>query len=392
MDVTVFTVGDYELEHLERNFHVHFYMKKSRSKVLLNAVEAFLRGGSRSQENITQRQGRNAKSARQVSWSLEALLMLRRWGTRLKAVCSFFLKRPHIIHFQWLVHPREDRYFIRLLQLLRFRIVYTAHNLLPLNRESSTVREAFQKIYRTVDRVIVHAEKNKKDLINEFYIEPGKISVIPHGSYDLFYIHGTVPKEVARRRLNIANNKKVILFFGGIRKNKGLEYLIDAFQEVKERIEEVMLLVAGKGGGRDEAGYKYYANLVSRLYSCDGVIFVEQYIPVGEVGHYFSAADVVVLPYINVYQSGVLLLAYAAGRPVVVTDTGGLGEVVEAGKSGFVVPPKDIKALAQAIITILQSADRIEEMSRHAQYLAETEYSWESIALKTIDTYQSLIR
>ena len=100
----------------------------------------------------------------------------------------------------------------------------------------------------------------------------------------------------------------------------------------------------------------------------------------------------VVLPYIKTYTSGILLAAYAAGRPVIVTDTGALSEVVDVGKSGFIVPPRDINALAQAIMKILSDPGQMEEMGNYAKYLSETIYSWSSIALKTIHVYQSLKR
>jgi glycosyltransferase involved in cell wall biosynthesis len=84
------------------------------------------------------------------------------------------------------------------------------------------------------------------------------------------------------------------------------------------------------------------------------------------------------------------LAAYAAGRPVIVTDTGALSEIVDFGKSGFIVPPKDVNALAQAIMKTLSNPDHMEEMGNYAKYLSETVYSWNSIALKTINVYNSL--
>jgi starch synthase len=109
-----------------------------------------------------------------------------------------------------------------------------------------------------------------------------------------------------------------------------------------------------------------------------------------KIALYFSASDVVVLPYVKNYTSGVLLSAYAAGRPVVVTDTGGLKEGVEIGKTGFVVPPKDTRALAQAIIETVESPERCDEMGRYAKVFAEKNYSWSRVASKTIDLYRQL--
>jgi glycosyltransferase involved in cell wall biosynthesis len=99
----------------------------------------------------------------------------------------------------------------------------------------------------------------------------------------------------------------------------------------------------------------------------------------------------VVLPYVKTYTSGVLLAAYAAGRPVVATDTGALSEMVEVGKSGLLVPPKDTRALAQAIITLLGDTEGLESMGSYAKHLAETRYSWQRIATQTLCVYQSIV-
>src|SRR4029077_5238562 len=112
-------------------------------------------------------------------------------------------------------------------------------------------------------------------------------------------------------------------------------------------------------------------------------------ISIDKIEYFFSAADVVVLPYIKTSQSGILLSAFAAGRPVIVTDTGGLSEIVDDGRGGFVGPPKDSKALAEASIKILKSPDLLEQMGREAKMLAETAYSWHKVALKTMDVYRS---
>jgi D-inositol-3-phosphate glycosyltransferase len=389
----VCTAANFELRHLKRTFHLYFNMKGSRLKIFWERVKIRLRGKSVCQGNTIARSGHAGGYERphRVRRRLAFLLMLRRWGTRLKAVCFFLFERPHIIHFQWLLHPREDYYFIGLLKFLKFKIVYTAHNLLPHRNKSSHARETFTRIYERVDKIIVHADRNKIELVEEFHIDHEKITVIPHGSYDLFYANTKLSKDLARCELRFNNDNKIILFFGGIRRNKGLEYLIDAFQDVQAKINDAILLIVGKFEGKDEEGRKYSLNLVEKLHDCSGVVLVDQYIPVDRVGYYFAAADLVALPYIQVYQSGVLLLAYASGKPVVVTDAGGLSEVVEDGKSGFVVPSRDSKAFAHAMIRILQDSARKETMGRYAKHLAETAYSWENIALKTSDLYRSVL-
>ena len=150
-----------------------------------------------------------------------------------------------------------------------------------------------------------------------------------------------------------------------------------------------MLLIAGNFDG-DRAVFQHYSKLLAQFADKDNVRCVMDYISCDKVGYFFSAADVVVLPYIKASQSGILLSAFAAGRPVIVTDAGGLSEVVDDGRSGFVVPPKDSKALAEASIKILKSPDLLEQMGQEAKMMAETKYSWKRVALTTMDVYRSL--
>ncbi len=389
-DVTLITDKDYELQHLRRNFKIQVIYKKSWVKSFIIGVVAQIRRNSVNYRNRIHGEDLEVPSAHQTTKIMLFLGALRLRLIWLKAILSFFLKRPHVIHFQWLSDQRQEYYFIKLLKLLGFKIVYTAHDLLPLDKDLPDDHDAFERIYRLADRLIVHAESNKKEMVSTFNIEPKKIYVIPHGSYDIFYADKNGSKEVARAELGISRVKKVLLFFGFIKKYKGLEYLVEAFTEVKANIGEVMLLVVGRIHDRDAKAFKYYSDLIDELGSRDDIMCVKEYVPFEKVGVYFSASDVVVLPYIRSYQSGVLLLAYAAGRPVVVTDTGGLSEVVAVGKSGFVVPPRDAKALAQAIIKTIASPAQTEEMGRYAKYLAETTYSWNRVASKTIDVYRSL--
>jgi len=387
-DVTVVTNENYELKHLPRNFNITVLFKKSWIKGWARGLIAPLRKRSSDYYNTSALQG-----GPQTDKKIPTLGFLRSLRLRiiwLKAAFLFIWKRPHLIHFQWVVDHNQEWFFIKLLQLLHFKIVYTVHDIFPLESDAHLDYEALKTTYRKVDALIVHAENTKKEFVSAFDVDPAKVYVIPHGSNDLFYKEQMIPKEVARERLNLSQGKQVILFFGAIKRYKGLEYLVEAFRQVKERVDNVVLLIAGKIYDKHAKDFEYYARLIDELRSHDDVICVADYIPFETIGCYFSAADMVVLPYTKTYTSGVLLAAYAAGRPVVVTDTGALREVVEPGKSGVIVPPKDSRALARAIIHIFKSSD-IEAMGRYAKHLAQTRYSWETVASKTTDLYQSLV-
>jgi glycosyltransferase involved in cell wall biosynthesis len=393
VDATILTSEGYELEHLNRNFTLKMLFRKSRIKNLaakfITQVPTSVFFNRRSNSNGRNPIDRPISQSEQTVQILGFLKILRLRLLLYKTAIALLLHRPDVIHIQWLIDRSEDYKFIRLLKRLGFTTVYTVHDLLPQEAEAHPDYDVIRKIYRTVDAIIVHAERHKTEIISVFGVDSSKVHVIPHGSNGLFYTKNPVSKEIARKELDISPAQKVILFFGIIKRYKGLEYLVEAFQEIKKEVDNALLLVVGSIYDGDREGFKYYSRLIDKLRTRDDVICVPDYIRFEKIGEYFCAADVVVLPYTKTYTSGILLTAYAAGRPTVVTDTGALSEVVESGKSGFVVPPRDSRALSKAIVEIVNGSD-MERMGNYARHLAETKYSWRSVALKTSDLYRSL--
>ena len=388
-DVTVITTGDYELKHLKRSFKVCIPFTQSWMKSFFNmALSPLRRKNTGRVDNANLYNTHNALDYRTNKTNI-LLKNSRAWLLRVKILLFLLWHNPHIIHFQWLKDSKNDVYLMKFLKILRFPIVYTAHDLLPHDSNFHDYQNVFRKIYSISDKIIVHSVRNKREIIDLFKIDPKKVYVIPHGSFDLFYTEKNITKDTAREKIGIPKGKKIILFFGFIKKYKGLEYLVSAFQNIKEHLDDIGLLIVGKIHSTDSAGFKFYADLIEHVSHNDDIMCINEYIPLETINLYFLASDLVVLPYIKTYTSGVLLAAYAAGRPVIVTDTGALSEVVDIGKSGFLVPPKDINALEQAMMKALRDPDRLEEMGNYARYLSETVYSWHSIALKTTDVYRS---
>src|SRR6266446_4959966 len=389
-DVAVVTTEDYELKHLKRSFKIYTPFTKSWTKSFLNRIfSQFQKKGASHIDNPNVSNTNYALNHQKKTVNL-LLELIRSWFIRIKIILFLLLNNPHIIHFQWLIDKKNDFYFMKLLKILRFTIVYTAHNLLPHDSNLHDNLNIFRKIYCISDKIIVHSESNKREIVDIFKIDSKKVYVVPHGSFDLFYTDKNMTKDTARKKIGIPNGKKVILFFGSIRKYKGLEYLVYAFQEIKEDLDNAILLIVGSIYNGDTEEFKFYSNLIDQISHNDAIMCVNKYVPFEKINCYFLASDVVVLPYIKTYTSGVLLAAYAAGRPVIVTDTGALNKVVKVGKSGFIVPPKDVNALAQAIMKTLSDPDQMEEMGNYAKHLSETVYSWSNIALKNINVYQSL--
>jgi D-inositol-3-phosphate glycosyltransferase len=376
--VTVITSEDYELTTLGRAFDVWFLFKQSRLKSWLRAAHLVTRDRAIGHEPSDR-------------WLMGRLRSFRVTLLLFKAVIVLMLRRTRIVHFQWLMDRRADLRFMRLLHLLRFKIVYTAHDVLPHDEDTAENRAFFQQVYQYPDILILHSERSRKEILEIFDVPPEKLRVIPHGCQSVFVDHFGTSTHRARHKLGISVDTRVVLFFGQIKRYKGLEFLLQAFETINSQRDNVILLIAGRIAERDPQVRRHYSRLLEGYSDRPEVYIRDEYIPVDQVCDYFTAADVVVVPYIKASQSGVLLSAYAAGKPVVVTDTGGLSEVVRNGKTGFVVPPKDAAAIARAVIKLLDDADFRRRCGLEAKLLADTVYSWVTISKTTASLYESLV-
>jgi glycosyltransferase involved in cell wall biosynthesis len=186
---------------------------------------------------------------------------------------------------------------------------------------------------------------------------------------------------------------KTLLFFGNIAPYKGLEYLVDAFIELARKSPEYRLIIAGRPKGSED-----YWSLIQRTISSSGVgeriIQRIEYVPDEQTELYFKAADVLVLPYTHIFQSGVLFLGYSFGLPVIATDVGSLKEEIIEGKTGFVCPPQDSKALANAIEIYFSSElfKNLEKRRQEIRAYANERYSWTKVAAITTNIYSKLVK
>lgn len=295
---------------------------------------------------------------------------------------------PRICHLHQVKLPWVDCSFVRWCHRNDVAVVYTAHNILHLERQIGM--KVLGDFYQEVDAIIVHAENNKKEICETFGVDWEKVAVIPHGNF-IFYRELPYVKELdqrkARRNLGLDVSKRVILFFGNIREYKGLDVLLEAYNYLEQRGQEFSLLIAGK----TIENFRKYQAIIDR--SNSSTIYTHlHYIPGNKVSDYFLAADVVVLPYRHIYQSGVVQLAYAYARPVITTSVGGLTEVVEHGRSGMLVPPNDPKALAETINNLLEDSELLIRMGKFAYQLAKEKYSWNTIGQKTVMLYEKVVQ
>jgi glycosyltransferase involved in cell wall biosynthesis len=232
---------------------------------------------------------------------------------------------------------------------------------------------------------IVHGEKLKVTLATLHGIRKDDIAVIPHGELSFY-------RRMARATgASIAGSHqgKQLLFFGEVRKNKGLEYLVKAEPLISSGYSDYSILVAGRFRSENGNNLNYYRSLMA---DPGRFSLVDRFIGNDEVASVFDACDIVVLPYISASQSGILALAFGFGKPVVATDTGSIGEVLEDGRTGLLVPPADERALAEAVLRLLRNDRERLEFGRNAAAVAAGRLNWEAIGTQTIDVYSRAIR
>ena len=387
--VTVITSENYELRDLNRNFDVWFLFKPSLVRSW--AVKALRLFGRPRTSHDSPMAMPSPPDHRRTGWFTDRLKSLRYTILLLRAALVLLLNGTRIVHFQCLLDGRAEVRLMHLLRWLRFRIVYTAHDLLPHDEHTAENRAFYGRVYRIPHSLIVHSENNKREMVELFAVDPDRIAVIPHGCQTVLFEHVAARPTTARAELGIPSDRQVILFFGLIKRYKGLEVLLEAFETIRSRCSKAMLLIAGPIAG-DPPTRLHYSTLLAKYLPDDRVRVRSEYVPLNEVSSYFSAADLVVLPYLKASQSGVLLAAYAAGKAVVVTDAGGLGEVVKNGSSGFVVRPTDAQGLAEASIAVLNDSALRARFGSEARRLAETTFSWETIGRSTADLYRRLLQ
>ena len=300
---------------------------------------------------------------------------------------------PLVVHLNGAEHPvRYLALFALLRPSLSCPLVYGAHNVTPQwTEERARTGIAQRLVLRAlgwlVDRVVVSAEENRRRLQQLTNLSTCKIEVIPIGNNlplrEPASSVGAWDPDPSERPPTTGTN---VLFFGNIVATKGLAYLLRALPRVVQSCPRARLRIVG----RPVEPFERYARLARDLGIADHVETVLGFVPFEEVLPHFRWADLLVLPYVQTSQSGVIFTASAVARPTVVTSVGGLPEAVEDGRSGLVVPPSAPQALAEAIVHLLTHDKERVAMGRRAQELCDTSFSWRTIARMTADLYLNM--
>ena len=276
-----------------------------------------------------------------------------------------------VVHYQWLPLPALDR---RLLAPRRPR-VYTMHWRLP---ESGTrIARTLAALLSQMDAVVVHSEHGARRLRADFGVPADRLRVIPHGAFDyLTRLPDESPLPAELREVT----GPVILAFGLVRPYKGTDVLLRAFREV----EGAELWVVGMPRMPMD-------DLRALADEAPGPVrFVDRFITDPEIPAFMRRADLVVLPYRNIEQSGVLYTGLAFGRPLVLSSVGGFPEIAEQGAARL-VPPGDDEALARELRELLADRPAREALADAAGRAAATTYSWKRIAEQTMALYRGLL-
>jgi glycosyltransferase involved in cell wall biosynthesis len=271
-----------------------------------------------------------------------------------------------VVHFQWLPVQQLDG-----LLLPRGRpLVLTAHDILPREARAGQ-RSAQRRLYGRFDAVVVHSEHGRRRLVAELGVDADRVHVIPHGAFT--HLSETGPETPPP----FDSDLPVVLFFGLLRPYKGLEVLLEAWRGVQ-------------GAELWVAGMPRMDVSALRAGAPAGVRFDLHFINDQELRGYFHRADLVVLPYLEADQSGVLFTALAFGKPVLTSDVGGFAEVAATG-AARAVRAGDARALRGALQELLSDPAALAALAQRGGAAARELYSWPAIAARTVALYQALL-
>jgi D-inositol-3-phosphate glycosyltransferase len=314
-----------------------------------------------------------------------------------RLICYVSTAKPRIFHILW---NNKFELFDRTLLMLYYRllgkrVVLTVHNVNAGRRDSrdSRINRLTLRIqYRLTDHLFVHTEKMRQELMQEFGVESARITVIPFGINNAVPNTSLGPAE-AKKRLGLLESEKAILFFGNITPYKGIEYLVAAFKLLSSRDPRYRLIIVGKPDNC-ETYWKMIRTETQECVESGTVRLRADFVPDSETELFFKAADVLVLPYRHVYQSGVLFLGYSFGLPVIAADVGSLKDEIVEGKTGLLVRPEDPVDLARAIKKYFAS-DLYADLNNRRQEIQDysnERHSWEVVGQMTTSVYASLLR
>ena len=273
-----------------------------------------------------------------------------------------------------------------LTKFLRMKVVYTIHDVVSFN-EKRNFNFLNNFLYMFADKILTHNRFSKDILCNININIKTKIDIIPHGNYTSF-INLYEDQNKSREKLSFPKDKKILLFFGMIKKVKGLDVLLKALKDVISVNKDIVLVIAGKVWNHD---FSVYQSLIDEHNLSDHCIVHNNFISHHDLDFYYSSADLVVLPYKKIYQSGVLMMSLSYEKPVLVSDLSPLTEIIIDNETGFVFKSGDSVSLSNKLISIFSDLDNLESVRIKGSDLVKIKFDWMTIGTLTKESYFSIL-
>jgi glycosyltransferase involved in cell wall biosynthesis len=326
-----------------------------------------------------------------AAWYDKLSRMLRYYFRLIGHVWRSKAKTIHIQAFRFTFI--EGILLVFLIKRLGKWVVYTAHNVQPKGYNNRLNHILFWLIYMNTDHIICHSKDMKHKLMSRYRVRSDKITVVGHGLFDEIPLT-LMSQDEARQRLGLDPQVRVVLLFGRIRPYKGYELAFQALDYLSDSTPPMMYLVAGEAIRSHNQKYldqlKVY---VSERKLNDVVRFDDFRIPEADVGIYFQAADVALLPYTEGdFQSGVLFLAYRFGLPVLASNVGSFPDEVVSGMQGYIFEAGNPRSLAASLDQFYQCLYPKPDLRQSIRTYTEKQYSWEQAAAVTYELYQQALR
>jgi glycosyltransferase involved in cell wall biosynthesis len=275
-----------------------------------------------------------------------------------------------------------------------FTIVATIHDVESFEKyaRNDTSEHNYEKFIRLIDGIVVHTDYAKAELINNIgtkLISPSKIKTIYACDLDYSTLENNqIEMNIAREKLNLPQDKKILLFFGQIKKVKGLDVLLKSLVEVRKEIPEILLVVAGKVWKDD---FSEYEKLIIKYSLQNNVDLRIDFVANDDVPYYFNAVDAIVLPYQKIYNSGVLIRAMSFATPVIASNFGPFKEFLINGENGFLFKTGDAKDLANTIVNTLASNVSFRNIGQEGKRTIEKEFSLYEIGIQYREFYTEIL-
>lgn len=309
---------------------------------------------------------------------------------------QLLLNPSPLIHFQWL--PLLDLtglelFFVKLAQKRGIQVVYTVHDVLPLDASSVAAqkRRRFSAVYQQVDALICHTKTSREQLVKEFGVDSSKIWHIPHGPLSAAEqsCDGDSGSSAIRAEdvTGVGDHAPSVVLFGVLRPYKGYDFLLRTWPQVQNELENARLVIVGSANNHVR---KEIESLVREEEIDQSVSRTYRYVSDAELQAVIEAADILVYPYRDITQSGALFTGMEAGKAIVATDVGGLGETIRDGETGYLVDFGNREKLATALIELLSDSEHRRHLGESVREDLRTRLSWTEIAQQTLACYQSV--